>query len=88
MSERGVCVCLSEVLIPGPWFFPCLSHNDNSACPGEAQLVSHVGSFASPPCVLLGEEAEHVEISLTLVSAVPRSEKQQAGRIWVGGAFY
>lgn len=71
MSERCVCVCLSEVLIPGPWFFPCLSHNDNSACPGEAQLVSHVGSFASPPCVLLGEEAEHVEMSLTLVSAVP-----------------
>lgn len=54
MSKRGVCVCvcLFKVLIPGvgSWFFPCVSHNDNCACPGEAQLVSHGGSFASPPC--------------------------------------
>lgn len=53
--------------------FPLCNDNsdDNSACPGETQLVSHIGSFANPP----GEEDEHVEISLTLVSAVPRSEK-------------
>lgn len=44
-------VCLFKVLIPavGPWFFPCVSHNDNPACPGEAQLVGmKLNTWKSP----------------------------------------
>lgn len=50
--KEGVSVCLSlQGADSSSWslVFSLVSHNDNSACPGEAQPMSHIGRLANPP---------------------------------------